>query len=353
MSPANKNTSEFSLGWLLLACLTLVFSSPAAAVVLYGTSTGFGTGGNANNAGGGGAGPGTGPGNFSQFHQIDLNTGVATQISSDIGYGGDVGGLAADSNNVLYAGSGGRGPNNLGRVVDESQFFTIDPVTGLGNPVIGPLGIEFAPFDQFGSRRQNIAGWSFDPNSGDLYGMTGRGAQLFVADLNTGAATRIGTPCPADPGGNATSCGRGNAIAFDPAGSLLWSNGFELLELDPTTGQGTGPGTILDYDVFGNPNDPNAPFRVVAMDFHPLTGELYTAVQQGVAGNSDPILSTLAILDPSLGTFNIIGSVDGTGTKLNGIAFVNPNPVPVPAAFWLFGTALAGFIGISRRRKLS
>lgn len=29
------------------------------------------------------------------------------------------------------------------------------------------------------------------------------------------------------------------------------------------------------------------------------------------------------------------------------------SPVPIPAAFWLFGTALVGFIGISRRRKVT
>ena len=29
------------------------------------------------------------------------------------------------------------------------------------------------------------------------------------------------------------------------------------------------------------------------------------------------------------------------------------NPVPVPAAVWLFGTALIGFIGLSRRRKVA
>ena len=29
-----------------------------------------------------------------------------------------------------------------------------------------------------------------------------------------------------------------------------------------------------------------------------------------------------------------------------------PSPVPVPAAFWLFGTALIGFIGFSRRTKV-
>ena len=30
-----------------------------------------------------------------------------------------------------------------------------------------------------------------------------------------------------------------------------------------------------------------------------------------------------------------------------------PNPVPVPAAVWLFGSGLLGLIGISRRKKLS
>ncbi len=29
------------------------------------------------------------------------------------------------------------------------------------------------------------------------------------------------------------------------------------------------------------------------------------------------------------------------------------SPVPVPAAIWLFGTALVGFVGISRRRKIA
>ena len=29
------------------------------------------------------------------------------------------------------------------------------------------------------------------------------------------------------------------------------------------------------------------------------------------------------------------------------------NPVPVPAAVWLFGTALIGFVGMSRRRKIA
>ncbi|MCP4463030.1 MAG: VPLPA-CTERM sorting domain-containing protein, partial [Planctomycetaceae bacterium] len=36
-----------------------------------------------------------------------------------------------------------------------------------------------------------------------------------------------------------------------------------------------------------------------------------------------------------------------------GSALVKVTVVPVPAAIWLFGTALIGFVGISRRRKLA
>lgn len=50
------------------------------------------------------------------------------------------------------------------------------------------------------------------------------------------------------------------------------------------------------------------------------------------------------------GTFNVgvhVGSYyDGGSEKLS------ISPIPVPAAFWLFGTALIGFIGLSRRTKI-
>ena len=331
-----------------------------AGVILYGTSTGYGTGEAGGPGLGGCCGPGTGPANFSQFHRVDINTGVATEISGDIGFGGDVGGLAANSDNVLFAGSGGRGPNTLGRIEDQSLLFTIDPFTGLGNtPVIGPLGIEFGPgfgslsaddgdFDQYGSLRQNIAGWSFDPISGDLFGMTGRGSQLFKADTATGAATRIGSACDSSQiGGPGGDCRRGNAIAFDSVGSLFWATDFEIMMLDPDTGLGMGLPTELDFVPFGDPTDPDAGFRVVAMDFHPLTGELYTAVQQRQARDSPPARSTLAILDPELGTFEIIGDVDGTGVKLNGIAFVAT--VPEPSVLALFAAGILG-LGVARRR---
>jgi hypothetical protein len=42
----------------------------------------------------------------------------------------------------------------------------------------------------------------------------------------------------------------------------------------------------------------------------------------------------------------------GTNTPEYLQADLNVSPVPVPAAFWLFGTALIGFIGMSRRTRI-
>ena len=285
---------------------------------------------------------GTGGGDVSQFHRIDINTGVATELGADIGFGGDVGGLVIDPDDVIYAGTGGRGPNTLGRGVSPTLFFTIDPATSMGNQ-IGPLGIEFGPgtgslsdgdFDQFGSLRQNIAGWSYHPDKGELYGMTGRGSQLFTVDPETGVATRIGSPCESILGYSGGNCGRrGNAIAFDDDDTLYWANDVEIAILNPETGLIDGPSVELDFTPFGEPSVPSSQFRVVAMDFHPLTGDLYAAVLQGEPGDSPAAKSTLAILDPDSGTFDIVGEVDSTGVKLDGIAFTSPDYTPPPECF--------------------
>jgi hypothetical protein len=51
---------------------------------------------------------------------------------------------------------------------------------------------------------------------------------------------------------------------------------------------------------------------------------------------------------------NDSGHGDNVGSLLVTISTNSTIPaVPVPAAFWLFGTALIGFIGISRRRKVA
>ncbi len=45
----------------------------------------------------------------------------------------------------------------------------------------------------------------------------------------------------------------------------------------------------------------------------------------------------------------------GTTTTISNLAIANnlPSPVPIPAAVWLFGTALIGLVGFSKRRKVA
>lgn len=75
-----------------------------------------------------------------------------------------------------------------------------------------------------------------------------------------------------------------------------------------------------------------------------------------------------SVLTPSAGFFGLLTDTQiGSFLITNGISSVSDlpdrffiddfkaystSPVPVPAAVWLFGTALIGFVGMSRRRKV-
>jgi hypothetical protein len=56
--------------------------------------------------------------------------------------------------------------------------------------------------------------------------------------------------------------------------------------------------------------------------------------------------------------YNVFGELDSNGFASSknfeewGAAGLGVSAVPVPASAWLFGTALLGFIGISRRTKV-
>ena len=68
-----------------------------------------------------------------------------------------------------------------------------------------------------------------------------------------------------------------------------------------------------------------------------------------------PTTLTVGVVNYSLLTFNPIsgGIAAIQQNSLTGVAFESNSAVPVPAAVWLFGTALVGFIGVSRRRKVA
>jgi hypothetical protein len=58
--------------------------------------------------------------------------------------------------------------------------------------------------------------------------------------------------------------------------------------------------------------------------------------------NANPVARSLFDIDPESTTFGAVNP-----------SLVDPSAVPVPAAAWLFGTALVGFVGMSRRRKVA
>jgi ABC-type antimicrobial peptide transport system permease subunit len=64
---------------------------------------------------------------------------------------------------------------------------------------------------------------------------------------------------------------------------------------------------------------------------------------------ADDTSATLQFLSLT-GTLSL---TEGWGAALDNVSVlaVNPNPVPVPAAVWLFGTALIGLVGFGKRRK--
>lgn len=108
---------------------------------------------------------------------------------------------------------------------------------------------------------------------------------------------------------------------------------FEILALDPdleTLGTDQSTLTADGSDLL------NIDFMVNDGDSIFIWAALFARGTRG--GMADAFSTmTLAFNDPS-----------GFKPQLGAV-----NPVPVPAAIWLFGTALIGFIGISRRRKLT
>jgi hypothetical protein len=137
---------------------------------------------------------------------------------------------------------------------------------------------------------------------------------------------------------------------------------------------GVGPTDGVNYFGWSYPNDAsmtfsfNSPQSVFSMDItdlasisaatsikiffedasEPLTEVIYSDF--GEHGNVDflALISTEFPFDSLKFTFR-----EAEWIGIDRVQYGAISPIPVPAAFWLFGTALIGFVGISRRRKVS
>jgi len=163
---------------------------------------------------------------------------------------------------------------------------------------------------------------------------------------------------------NTGTRGTGGAFPMPPSGTLTNQPGFVfdffVASADITSGTQVFFNMLFgDYDV-----------TPASLGFTRSDGTTFSAnvtPQNNAAGQDGLIQSAFATLNfadvfsATAGGWNGEIGVDFLAINEPYTAFdfvelsvtpITPNPVPVPAAIWLFGTALIGFVGMSRRRKV-
>jgi hypothetical protein len=119
-------------------------------------------------------------------------------------------------------------------------------------------------------------------------------------------------------------------VSLDTLGSTEFvSSG--LIELDTILALYDSSGTVIDQNDDCQPVTPTS-----CLSFSSLAAGTYLA--GGAEFNT--LFAALWEVDP--------GVLSDGDVKLN----INVSAVPVPAAIWLFGTALIGFVGMSRRTSI-
>ncbi|MGY6274526.1 DUF6923 family protein [Methylomonas sp. MgM2] len=214
--------------------------------------------------------------------------------------------LARSSSGTLYS-VGGSLDNTL---------VTIDPATGQATAV--------ATLDYNGTAKPShtITGLSFAP-SGDLFAVAFDNptisSNLYHINPLTGETTLVGSTEKPDIFGD---------LAFSPTGTLYaWSTASGLMTINTSTGLATNignSGIVLNDLAFRS------------------DGTLWAAL------STSPLL--WSNIDLETGILNSTANTFAASGGIRGVQFLAP--VPVPAAVWLFGSALAG-LGVIGRKKVA
>jgi hypothetical protein len=233
---------------------------------------------------------------------------------------------------------------------------------GTGTGEFGTLDLNTGTFSDLGNSGQTLAGMGVA--NGTLYGVNYRQAVGILYSINTA-------------NGSLTNIGSSSVYYYDfgstTTGLYAVGKDLNLYSVDPTNGaarligatgiggfgQWSGLSTNAETLYLSNGNmlyTLNTNTGAASL-VGSLGGAEYTAMvlENGSlwGGQSIPALA--------VGTLNLSTGAITSTTAITGINASNvwslapvplPTAVPVPASIWLFGSALAGFIGVKRRKSL-
>jgi hypothetical protein len=182
--------------------------------------------------------------------------------------------------------------------------------------------------------------------------------------------------------GTGTCSDSGYGFGYNDAGALTMNIFFDLAAI-PTIGAAQLDFWFADLDL-QSINDPNGFFESVSLSLWDGNGDgsSLDLVQGTVKAPGDITAGTLDVggIDPITWSLDLaaLGFLDevensrasrqglwvqlGFGSYFSGMkgkntpeylqATLEVSPVPIPSALWLFGSALVGFIGMSRRTRV-
>jgi hypothetical protein len=207
-------------------------------------------------------------------------------------------------------------------------------------------------------------------NGGDLYGVDV--GNLYSIDTTTGVASVVGAGL-SGVGVNGSNTGM-NALFFDGSTMFGMSNGTEsLYTIDTVTGTAAAVGSSLGFKSEGDIEQSTTSGNLYATTttdasaspswFNEITKaggipvggvSFNTGVQDvwGLAYSEGTLYGAagtkLYSINPATAIITELGVITaGNGAAID-VAYGATRPVPLPAAAWLFGSALLGMIGVGR-----
>jgi hypothetical protein len=247
------------------------------------------------------------------------------------------------------------------------------------NAQAGPVDLSTWSVEEYSAGSGN---WTVAGDKASVTQSINNDPTFFISDFNSQGSEfkgsiKVNTTSDDDYLGFALGINSGDASTPNPAADYLlidWKQGDQEFNFDGTST--LGKAGLAVSRVTGAPNrDEFWGHTDVVSDGSGAVQELQRATNLGSTGWSDLTSyeftfdfgpNNLNVYVDSVLELSILGSFDDGRFGFYNFSLADvtysgftedvgsfPSAVPVPAAVWLFGTALIGFVGISRRRKVA